>query len=315
MIDPVTLAGSIDTFKARANTSRRAPPRSTLDVVTVPESPSSSSPVGTAVTGSAYWDRVSEGIAGRYYHDVIVGGLKREVHLTLIRRWCGDLAGARVLKTDLFEEAHGPDQFLFDLAPSRLRLGIDISPLIARRAAERALAGAGPPPRCLAADVLALPFRAEAFDVIVSNSTLDHFPDPRLIDAAFGELYRVLKPGGVLVVTLDNPYSLSRRVGAFKRVLRPDPFFLGRTLSRRQLVASLRRTGYEVHDTTAIFHGLENHLSAAMEAAQRVGGLRLCRAIGAGLRHLEKLEAVPTRYLTGAFVAARAVKPLPARGH
>ena len=315
MIDPVTLAASIETFKARANTSRPASPQGTLDVVTVPESPSSPSPVGGAVTSSAYWDGVSERIAGGYYHDAIVGGLKRDAHLTLIRRWCGDLAGARVLKTDLFEEAHGSDQFLFDLVSSRLRLGIDISPLIARRAAERALAGAGPPPRCLAADVLALPFQGDAFDVIVSNSTLDHFPDLRLIDAALGELYRVLKPGGVLVVTLDNPHSLSMLVGAFKRVLRPDPFFLGRTLSRRQLAASLRRIGYQVHDTTAILHGLENHLSAAMDTAQRVGGTRLCRAIGAGLRHLEKLEKVPTRYLTGAFVAARAVKPWPARGH
>jgi hypothetical protein len=52
-----------------------------------------------------------------------------------------------------------------------------------------------------------------------------------------------------------------------------------------------------------------------MEAAQRVGGPRLCRVIGTALRHLEKLEAVPTRYLTGAFVAARAVKPIQARGH
>ena len=145
MIDPVTLAASIETFKARANTSRRASPRSTLDAVTVPGSPSSRSPLGTAVTSSAYWDGVSERIAGGYYHDAIVGGLKRDAHLRLIQRWCGDLAGARVLKTDLFEEAHGPDQFLFDLVTSRLRLGIDISPLIARSAERGHRPGVSPP--------------------------------------------------------------------------------------------------------------------------------------------------------------------------
>ena len=310
MIDLVTLAGAIDTFKTRRWPARQ----STLGVVTAPDSRPPRSTAGTAATGSAYWDAVSQRIAGRYYHDAIVGGLKRDAHLTLIRRWCGDLAGKLVLKTDLFEEAHGPDQLLFDLMGSALRLGIDISPVIARRASERGRAESSRPPGCLAADVLSLPFRANAFDVIVSNSTLDHFPDPRHIDEALAELYRVLKPGGTLVVTLDNPQSLSMLVGAFKRMLRPDPFFLGSTLSRRRLATALGKIGYEVRDTTAILHGLENHLSAAMEAAQRVGGSRLCRVIGTALRHLEKLEAVPTRYLTGAFVAARAVKPIQARG-
>jgi len=311
MIDLVTLAGAIDTFKTRRWSARQ----STLGVVTAPDSRPPRSPAGTAATGSAYWDAVSQRIAGRYYHDAIVGGLKRDAHLTLIRRWCGDLAGKLVLKTDLFEEAHGPDQLLFDLMGSALRLGIDISPVIARRASERGRAESSRPPGCLAADVLSLPFRANAFDVIVSNSTLDHFPDPRHIDEALAELYRVLKPGGTLVVTLDNPQSLSMLVGAFKRMLRPDPFFLGSTLSRRRLATALGKIGYEVRDTTAILHGLENHLSAAMVAARRVGGSRLCRAIGSALRHAEKLEAVPTRYLTGAFVAARAVKPIQARGH
>src|SRR5215467_1077364 len=264
---------------------------------------------------SAYWDRISDQLAGHYYHDAVIGQIKRAAHLRLIARWCDDLRSKVVLKTDLFEEAHGSDQFLFELPKDSVRLGVDISPAIARRASERGRAASSRPPGCLAADVLSLPFRANAFDVIVSNSTLDHFPDPRHIDEALAELYRVLKPGGTLVVTLDNPQSLSMLVGAFKRMLRPDPFFLGPTLSRRRLAAALGKIGYEVRDTTAILHGLENHLSAAMEAAQRVGGSRLCRVIGTALRHLEKLEAVPTRYLTGAFVAARAVKPIQARGH
>jgi hypothetical protein len=45
-----------------------------------------------------------------------------------------------------------------------------------------------------------------------------------------------------------------------------------------------------------------------MWAAGRIGGRRLPAAIGAVLLFLERLEAAPTRYLTGAFVAARAVK-------
>jgi SAM-dependent methyltransferase len=258
---------------------------------------------------ASYWDEISDQFHGNYYHDAVIGQLKRDAHLRLISRWCGDLRGKTVLKTDLFEEAHGTDQFLFELSASRLRLGLDISPLIARRAKQQARARAVGACALIAGDVRALPFRDDSLDVIVSNSTLDHFTDALCIGAALRELYRVLKPAGTLVVTLDNPHSLSYLVGRFKRILRTDPFYLGQTLSIRALTATLNGIGYRVTDTTAILHGLENHSSAAMKAAGRLGGRRLYRAIQAFLILLERLEAAPTRYLTGAFVAARAVRP------
>jgi SAM-dependent methyltransferase len=277
-----------------------------LSAVSGTPSPRSGDPIEPAA--SSYWNGISDRIIGHYYHDAVVGRIKRDAHLRLIARWCGDLRGKVVLKTDLFEEAHGSDQFLFELPAAALRVGIDIAPLIARRAAEEAAAAATTPPPLLAADVLALPFRRGAFDVIVSNSTLDHFPERRLIETALAELHRILKPGGILVVTFDNPRSLSYLAGRIKRLLRPDPFYLGHTLSRPALAGTLTRLGYRVTDTTAIIHGLENHSSAAMRAAGRIGGHRLCAAIGTVLGALERLEAAPTRYLTGAFVAARAVK-------
>lgn len=274
----------------------------------VSSTPSRRSGDRTEPAASSYWDGISEGIAGRYYHDAVVGRIKRDAHLRLIARWCGDLRGKVVLKTDLFEEAHGSDQFLFELPEDAVRVGIDIAPLIARRSGQQANSAGTAPLHLLAGDVLALPFQTGSFDVIVSNSTLDHFPEPRLIDTALGELHRVLKPGGILVVTFDNPRSLSYLAGRLKRLLRSDPFYLGHTLSRQELTGTLARLGYRVTDTTAIIHGLENHSSAAMWAAGRIGGHRLSGAIGKVLGALERLEAAPTRYLTGAFVAARAVK-------
>ena len=122
---------------------------------------------GTGSSESSYWDGISDRLAGHYYHDAIIGRLKRDVHLRLIARWCPELRGKALLKTDLFEEAHGADEFLFDLPAGGLRAGIDISPSIARRAAARARPAGPAPPPLLAGDVLALPFRAGAFDVIV----------------------------------------------------------------------------------------------------------------------------------------------------
>ena len=268
------------------------------------------STVAPAWCGSAYWDGISDQISGRYYHDNAVGQLKRDIHLRLLSRWCPDLRGKTVLKTDLFEEAHGPDQFLFELeVPDGKRLAMDISPVIVRRARQEATTRGVESCSLLAGDVLALPLRANSLDVIISNSTLDHFPGPEYIDAALRQLYNALKPGGTLLVTLDNPKSVSYLIGRCKRMLRPDPFFLGHTLSLWQLTGTLDRIGYRVTDRTAILHGLENHSSALMQAARRLGGWPLHRAIRRIFAILERLEATPMRFLTGAFIAVRAIKP------
>src|SRR5262252_5634623 len=123
---------------------------------------------------SAYWDRISDQLAGHYYHDAVIGQIKRDAHLRLIARWCGDLRDKVVLKTDLFEEAHGSDQFLFELPVDTVRVGVDIAPVVVRRARAQARVAGTTLPLLLAGDVLDLPFRADTCDVVISNSTLDH---------------------------------------------------------------------------------------------------------------------------------------------
>lgn len=47
-------------------------------------------------------------------------------------------------------------------------------------------------------DLLALPFHGDAFDGVILTEVLEHCVDPK---AAIAEVFRVLKPGGLLLVT------------------------------------------------------------------------------------------------------------------
>ncbi len=57
------------------------------------------------------------------------------------------------------------------------------------------------------ADICALPFDDNSFDMVFCNHVLEHIPDDR---KAMQELYRVLKPGGLGIFQI--PQDLSRAV-------------------------------------------------------------------------------------------------------
>lgn len=56
-------------------------------------------------------------------------------------------------------------------------------------------------------DATKLPFADEAFDRVLASEVFEHIPDD---EAAFAELFRVLKPGGTMAVTI--PARLAEKV-------------------------------------------------------------------------------------------------------
>ncbi len=60
-------------------------------------------------------------------------------------------------------------------------------------------------PRCVCGDAERLPFEDESFDLVFSNLMLQWCVD---LDAAFAELQRVLRPGGLLLFTSFGPDTL-----------------------------------------------------------------------------------------------------------
>ena len=101
-------------------------------------------------------------------------------------------AGARVL--DLGAGAGSFSTAREDVAVVR----VDLNPPPARRAGHY-----------VAADSALLPFRNEAFDLVVSNHSLEHFPR---LEVSVSEMGRVLKPGGALYVAVPDATTLTDRI-------------------------------------------------------------------------------------------------------
>jgi ubiquinone/menaquinone biosynthesis C-methylase UbiE len=78
----------------------------------------------------------------------------------------------------------------------------DFSPAAIRHAARRL---EGTSARAMVVDMQSMPFPDEAFDVVISQETLEHVPDPA---RALAELVRVTRRRGTLLVTTPNYLSL-----------------------------------------------------------------------------------------------------------
>lgn len=95
----------------------------------------------------------------------------------------------------------------------------------------------------VAADALGLPFRSATFDGVVSTSSFHHWPDAA---TGLGETFRVLKPGGVCVITDWCDDFLACRV--CDRVLRIVDRAHRRSYGSEELRVALESTGYRIAD-------------------------------------------------------------------
>ena len=210
----------------------------------------------------------------------------------------------RVLKTDLFEEAVGEG-----LVPLLARAGDEVHGVDADpETVAAAVARCDGTLRATRADVRRLPYPDRHFDAVVSTSTLDHFERFDDVRTSLRELHRVLRPGGVLVLTLDNlanpvvrlrnglPFGLLHRLGVV-------PYFVGATCGPRRLRAELVAAGFVVEDQRAVLHCPR---APAIRLARSIGGRPRAEVLLRMLMAMERLGRLPTRHLTGYYVAARA---------
>ncbi|MDA0215633.1 MAG: class I SAM-dependent methyltransferase [Cyanobacteria bacterium] len=258
------------------------------------------------MTSSLYWNDLANAGAPhisyalwRDYCDAI--------HASLMSKWIGNRQFSTALKTDLFDEACGNGMVPLLSHLAEHVVGIDIADSIVELATQRH--------PCLTAhtdDVRKLSYPDNTFDLIFSNSTLDHFVNPQDLSKAVYELVRVLRKGGLLFLTLDNPCNpviavrnqVSKNWDAQNALL---PYRMGHTLSLLQMVYLLEgchcqiiRRGHLLHLPRLLFL----HFSRLVNPNTALGSRLLSLMLS-----LETLEYLPTASLTGHFAAVLATKP------
>ncbi len=256
-----------------------------------------------------YWDEVARKWPLKTHSDELLLEHKRKAHLDLVAKWAESGGRQRVLKTDLFEEAFGSDQFLFDLAKERGNMmGMDISVEITSRAKRRATYFGVDFCEYICCDIRQLPFRSNSIDLVISNSTLDHFHDEREIIAALKELRRVLTAGGTLILTMDNKSNLGEPIHRLWALLGLAPFFIGKAYSVRELRRIVEGVGFRIEDATAIIHRPWFSSILIARLLRRLDNRRFDPKIRKALAFSDSLEKRKTKYLTGLYIAVKAVK-------
>ena len=236
----------------------------------------------------------------------------QRVYQCLVQDWLPAVESGRSLKTDLFEEAVTPHYLLADLGPRSI--GIDVSPGVVQAARKR-LASDQRVFSLLVGDVRQLPIKSGTIRHILSGSSLDHFLDKSDVAASLAELVRVLCPGGVLVVTFDNPHNPLVRLRnqlPFDWLYRLGlvPYYVGATYGRKEACQQLKALGLRVTEVTAVAHVPRAPAIWLSVLVERAGWKLLESVTPRVLDAFEVLKHWPTRYWTGYYFAVKVVKPM-----
>ena len=168
----------------------------------------------------------------------------------LWRTHLAPLDGLRVLKTDLWDEAKNTRILRWAAGAGIRAFGVDISPAIVR-SAKRNFEGCDLALHGVLSDVRALPFQAESFDAVYSMGTVEHFADT---DLAVREIFRVLRPGGRVVIGVPNRWDPFLRP-LLVALLYPIGLYgygYEKSYSRRAFRRLLERAGFGVTAETGI---------------------------------------------------------------
>jgi ubiquinone/menaquinone biosynthesis C-methylase UbiE len=258
---------------------------------------------------SKYWNSVSQQIPAGQDYDILLARHYRDSHLNLIRRWLEITPEMKILKTDLFAEAMCPERSFFHelLNSDCIFTAADISEEICLKAQYNGNSHKNGI-RYIATDIRSLPFENESFNAVISDSTLDHYKNKDDITVALKEIVRVLKPGGILLITMDNKSNITEPLFRIWLKLGLSPFYIGKTYNMKELKSALHELGLKVMDEYYLIHNPRFFAKLFIRLLRKVNSSKSDKRILRMLAFFDSLEAKRTRALTAQFIAVKAIK-------
>jgi len=255
-----------------------------------------------------FWNSYGTSSDNAWYLDAVVAEHKQRSHLMMLRRWIGDVPPCRILKTDLFEESHKTDQILIDsfFSPHQIT-AFDLAFSTVKKARENYPAVGG---GFWTGDVCQLGLATESMDFILSISTLDHFKNSSDFYKSIEELIRVIRPGGALILTLDNPQNPLYWTLRVASRLGLSPYPLGFSVSLKNLTKILREKGLEVLETDLLIHNPRGISTALFMAVRRIMRNHADGILRWFLNRFDLLGRLPSRTWTACFIAVYARKAI-----
>ncbi len=148
------------------------------------------------------------------------------------------------LKGKLLDAACGSGYILSSLPKSSV--GIEINPRHVKAAKKNA-----PDAKVIKGDIENIPFEESSFDVIIATEIFEHLPDS---GAVVSELWRVLKQGGSLIVTVPSTHFLWRMRFLASGMYKTEPKLV--RFTKKSLLELFSNYRYNVSVLKKIAYGL-----------------------------------------------------------
>ncbi len=174
----------------------------------------------------------------------------RECEKALVREAFSPMAGKKIFKTDLWDEAKNTRILVWMAEEGARVFGADISLSILQRA-RRSFPASGFKPGLIVSDLRRTGFADESFDGLYSMGTFEHFPE---YEDAVRECFRLLKPGGLAVIGVPNRLDPFLRPLFVRILIGLGLYAYGseRSFTHRRLQRLLEQAGFRVLERSGI---------------------------------------------------------------
>lgn len=193
-----------------------------------------------------YWDKINRKIK-KHHYEGIMSDYKRYAYIRLFKKWHLNIDSNKILVTDLFDEAYNSNNLFYMCNKlNKNVVGADISEIIVKKARINLNVK-----NIIVCDVRKPPLKNNAFDIILSPSTLDHFPKENLV-LALNELASLLNSNGKIIISLHNKLNIFLHFYITKFIKRP--MYRLDTYSIKDFKKIIEKTNLNIVKQSAICH-------------------------------------------------------------